>query len=150
VNDQDPFLEQHGRFEGGWSADRFREELDRRVFFWPVRHVSAGRNGTSAQAWAFLRKYAERSTLVIVPTADLLEENDHLVPDFSRCNSGTLSPRTRKYNVRGPRTFLPCDRFVGTLGNVKEMIFRGRVRLPKSMRIVRADASGRSNVPRGR
>jgi hypothetical protein len=140
VNDQDPFLEQHGRFEGGWSADRFREELDRRVFFWPVRVLPADANGTSGQAAAFLRKYAERSMLLVIPTADLLEANEPLVAEFSRYNSGTLSPRTRKHNVRGPMTFLPPDRFVGTLMHVKELVFRGRVRLPRSMQIIPAVA----------
>jgi hypothetical protein len=142
VNDQDPFHERHGRFERGWTADRFREELDRRVFFWPTRQSPDGGNGASGQAAAFLRKYSERSVLVIVPTADLLAANDALIAEFSRCNSGTLSPRTRKYNVRGPMTFLPPQKFVGTLADVKEIVFRGRVRLPQSMRLIPAVAFG--------
>ena len=138
VNDQDPFLSQHGRFEGGWSVQRFVQELNRRVFFWPMHSPLRGGNGTSGQAAAFLRKYAERSVLLLMPTADLLAANARLVPEFTRCNSGTLSPRTRKHNVRGPMTFLPAQRFVGTLMHVRELAFSGRVRLPRSMRIIPA------------
>lgn len=142
LNDQDPFLEQHGRFVGGWDANRFRRELDSRVFLWPLRSACANgaAHAVDSLALGFLKKYAATSLLLVMPTRDLFDANSDLVPEFSHCNSGTLAARTRKHNVRGPDTFQPAGCFPRTLSQVREVTFRGRVRLPDSMRLIRATA----------
>src|SRR5688500_11660878 len=142
LNDQDPFVERYGCFTDGWTADELRQELHRHVFSFSMRRtVDALGNldggGVSELASAFFRKYASTSMLILVPTLDLFDANQ-VVPKFSCCNSGTLSARTYKHNIRGPRTFLSCEAFTGTASRVREVVFRGRVRLPRSMRIVNA------------
>lgn len=126
IRDQSPLYAGNAALASGWTFERFVEELNRRVFFWPGtegRPILSGLN--------HFGRYADDPCRVLaVPTASLFRANPSLVPELCRFNSGSPRCNGGKPSPRGPETFLPPDRFPGTCGSVTEVTYRASVTLP--------------------
>jgi hypothetical protein len=127
LQSQSPLHPGNVAFEDGWSLSDLIACLNGLVFFWPGTESSPNRYGENHFK---SRSWSERPIALRVPTAELLESNRGNRPLFCRFNSG--SPRCVKgrKSPRGPNTFLPADRFEGTLSEVAELVFSGNVHLP--------------------
>lgn len=110
------------------SFERFVEELNSRVFFWPGSDAAPIPPGLRH----FKRYASEACKVIAIPTSQLFLENTPTPPEFCRFNSG--SPRCSQGNraPRGDGTFLPSHEFEETPGKVVEVTFRAPVLLPKS------------------
>lgn len=137
--DQNPLRFEYAAWQHGWNAVRLLDELNRRVFFWAG--TAEGPNPRHGQAH-FRRNRLDRATVELrVPAADLFAENPELAPEFATCNSGALSPRSRRYNLRGDDTFRPASRLEGPPAKVSEITFPGTVRLPASTQLRAGEAA---------
>jgi hypothetical protein len=138
LRDQAPLHAGHIDFQNGWTFPQLIESLNSRVFFWP-----GDDGGPIAHGQRHFARYEDQGPAILrIPLADLIEANPDRPPLFCHFNSG--SPRTvgGRKSPRGPRTFLPCDRFERNHRNVIEVTFEGIVALPMDKTEVRLKPGG--------
>jgi len=125
LRDQAPLHAGNIELQGGWSFERFVEELNSHVFFWPGTAsgpVSSGRR--------HFARYASDDVLVFdLNTLEVLGANREIPPRFCKYNSGSPRCSYGLRSPRGPSTFVGAETFTKTGSGVVEVVFRGRVRL---------------------
>lgn len=127
LRDQRPLQLGSIQLERGTSFEEFVEILNSLVFFWP-----GGVDGPIEMARNHFERYMHESPAMLrVRLDDLVQANPSVEPKVSACNSGAprCNPVTGK-GVRGPNTFVTLDRFQGSAGVVREVVFADRVVLP--------------------
>jgi hypothetical protein len=139
ATDQDPLQLKYAVWGPGWDGDRLLREINRRVFFWSG-DGDGPRKPQGVNHFNRYRKLVELRRLaglavVRVAYTDLRDANRGNEPEFSLCNSGTLSPRAMEYNVRDDETFLPRGARSGTPSKVCEVTFLQAVALPASTQV---------------
>lgn len=128
LRDQLPLLNGQVQLADGFSIVDLVALLDRHVFFWPARVGDAGGGFLASPKYA-----EERTTLLRVRLADLLNANQNVGPFFCRYNSGAGRMSNGKASPRGPELFAGVAAFDGTPGAVTEVVFRDEVRLPPAL-----------------
>lgn len=134
LSDHDPLHEGNIRFESGWNMQRFVALLDSLVFFWPGDERGPGQQGRDH--YERYAKAREPMIVIRVSTAEIVAQND--VPMISSCNSG--APRTNAISKKQPRggaTFRDLSNCTSG-GEIVEVVFRSRVRLPASTEVASA------------
>jgi hypothetical protein len=126
IRDQAPLHKGNTDLKDLEAFERFVEELNSRVFFWPGNESSPIPSGMRH----FARYASEACSVLAIPTEHLFRANASRVPEFCRFNSG--SPRCSRGNhaPRGLGTFLPAIGFPGTPSSVVEVTYRAPVKLP--------------------
>lgn len=117
-------------FYGGWDIDTLREAIDQRVFFWLDNGMNAGhvkRYKTLGEELIFLR----------LPLGETFEANKERGPEFCKYNSGAPPQHVNTRTPRGPRTFSSAITAECDHDNLKEVVFRDYVDLPKSAKFRR-------------
>lgn len=128
LRDQSPLHRGNIHFDDGWTLETLVEDLNHRVFFWPG--TAAGPIDYGLRH--FERYEGERPMVLRITTADLVASNSALEPQFCAFNSGAPRTTNGAKSPRGPRTFLPAERFERRASQVIELTFRGSVSLPDS------------------
>jgi hypothetical protein len=132
LQSQSPLHAGNISLEGGWTFEHLVERLNSLVFFWPggpQGPINYGERHYHSKSWP------ESPMVLRVSTSELVRENSSVTPLFCRFNSGSPRWSNGKPSPRGPKTFLPADQFSGSISDVVELTFPGRVRLPKSVEI---------------
>lgn len=126
IRDQSPLHRGNVKLEDGWSFEDVVALLNRHTFFWPGKEdlpIPAGRKH-------FARYKGEDAVVLRVRTAALIEANAGAAPLFCRYNSGAPRCSRGRPSPRGSRTFLPAQDFPDPQGEVQELVFPHRARLP--------------------
>jgi hypothetical protein len=130
VRDQKPLYEGKIAFAMGCTFEDFVFHLNERVFFWPGwenEPVLSGRNH-------FKRYALERPIILRVGFGQLVAANQAVEPLFCKYNSGAPRCINGKGSPRGlQNTFLQAEAFHFPPGNVVEVTFKSRLRLPPSV-----------------
>jgi len=127
VRDQRPLHPGSMALTGEMAFEEFVELLNGLVFFWPGLE-----RGPIDMGLRHFVRYRHESPLVLrVGLRALLDANPGISPKVASVNSG--APRCNPLSGKGPRglgTFVEPEVFPGTAGDVKEVVFDGRLRLP--------------------
>lgn len=137
IRDQLPLHAGSIVFEEGWDMVRWLGHVDAHVFFWPGTAdgpIEGGRNH-------FAHYAAEQPALLRVGTSDVLDANLSIEPLFCRFNSGAPRTANGRKSPRGSQTHVRSDGFEGSASAVRELVFAGPVRLPRSIQVAK-DYSG--------
>ena len=124
IRDQGPLSAGSIDFEDGWTIGRFVRHINAHVFFWPgtsAGPVEAGRH--------HFERYLHESPVIIRIDTDRVTSDALL---FSRYNSGAPRCSGGKNSHRGASTYLPADKFTGTVSKVVEIVAPGKMLLPDS------------------
>lgn len=126
LKDQKPLIEANTILAGGWNFGSYVEFLNGFTFFWPGTDV-----GPIGSGRRLLAHYEADGPLVLrIPTADLLNANLGIAPEFCAFNSGAPRYNAGKPARRGPDLFSPAQSFSRRASEVVELAFRGDVALP--------------------
>ena len=138
LGDQRPLCRNRNQMclDGGWEFEKFLQELNRRVFFFPGTPDRLPRNCEDF----IRRKEANKLQLAIlrIPTMLLINENRDKLPEFCKHNSGAPRMTNGRRSPRGPNTFVNEKTASFTSSQVKEVSLIGSVFLPKSTTLRRA------------
>lgn len=132
VRDQRPLQQGNMLLEDGLSFGEFVEILNSLIFFWPGNERAPIDMGLRH----FERYLDENPVVLRVEFKALLDANFGISPKFARVNSGAprCHPRAGK-GQRGHGTFVEPRLFSGTAGDVKEVVFDRRLKLPQRVEL---------------
>ncbi len=128
LRDHRPFALGAVDFEAGWGAkDYIAEHLDGRVFFWPGfedRPIARGRK--------HFGRYSKIEKLAVlrITTRDLIQHNESVPMEVTKCNSGSARMQKGQKVRRGPSTFQRLDAAPWRASQVVELTFQDSVVLP--------------------
>lgn len=126
VRDQAPLCAGNMTLPGGYGIADFVENLNGRVFFWP----GTVKGPISYGARHFERYRREQPVILRLEYESLMDANRGSIPEFCRYNSGSPRCSRGKKSPRGPHTFVPANRFNGTIRQIVEVTFEGEIVLP--------------------
>ena len=125
LRDQNPLHDGNISYEAGWDFERFINELNRHVFFWPgspTEPIQMGRN--------HFQRYAQENPVILrFISDDLFDKNPD--PKFCKYNSGAPRCTNGLGSPRGINTFQPASTSQLSPGQVKEVVFEDEVILPQ-------------------
>lgn len=125
-------------YEGGWTFEIHRRELDRRVFFFPgnaEEPPSACKNFLKAK----LSK-GVKVEILRIPMADLLKSNECDKLQFCKYNSGAARMHSGKKSPRGPNTSVSAQQATFSPSQVVELVFLESAQLPLTTMIKERDS----------
>ena len=136
IRDQQPLHAGNIAFEPGWDMPRFVAHLNGFAFFWP-----GDQRGPIGYGSNHFDRYADAGESLIVlrvATRALFARNRERAIRFSDCNSGSPRMSNGKPRPRGDATFSVADAFIGTPGQVKEIVIEDFAILPPEVEFAAA------------
>jgi hypothetical protein len=131
LRDQAPLHAGNMKLSSGWDFERFVRALNERVFFWPGSEAGPIDYGVRH----FNRYEAEAPSILRVSLASLVEENDGIMIELCRYNSG--SPRWSRGIAapRGRETFVAPNKATFSASEIVEVAVKRPVRLPADVEV---------------
>ncbi len=124
LRDQAPLYSGNISFETGWGFDRFIEELNQYIFFWPGNEENPIRYGQNH----FMRYLTEDPVVLKVSTKLVFAKNTSV--SFCKYNSGAPRCNAGQGSPRGSDTFMPSGSATFKRSDVKEVVFHSEIKLP--------------------
>jgi hypothetical protein len=128
VRDQKPLHRGAIEFASHWDMARWVAHVNEHVFFWPGSAAGPIEPGLRH----FERYRKEEVAVLRLPTDAVLSSAIGSRALFSRFNSGAPRVVNGRRSPRGIGTFVGASEFLGTAGDVVEVVFNGVLRLPNA------------------
>ncbi len=131
VRDQQPLHKGNISLSPGFTFEDLLVLLNSQVFFWPGTPdgpIPYGRRH-------FQRYESEKPTLLRIPTVDLVATNAPTELSVCKFNSGSPRCSGGRKSPRGPNTFTPISKFIGTPSQVVEVTFSDTATLPATTEV---------------
>lgn len=129
LRDQDPLHEGNIFFTDGMTFSGFVAYLNEHVFFWPGDDHRPNEYGLRH----FARYEKQGPVILRIRSAALVSQNVANQPRFSRYNSGAPRCSHGRHSPRGRSVFQIADQADFGIGNVAEVVFVGRIALPRQL-----------------